>query len=220
MENQKGKLFQKKFDALGKATHNPATFRNLWGRGPAGRLTQTRKNTHKPISELSSCSANAMRYKTNLLVSSASQQPPTTRQSVTTWWHRVITVWPETQLGASHTKPGGTGPSSHKRIHHFLWAFTIVFTMVFTMIVPLFFTCFTMVFTMFFTFSKVWYRFYGFSWQTHMKIVIWCFELVLRMFMLIMFIDLIWFDHLGMEIQKYVNNSQYLTVHRGVQHVW
>ena len=213
--NQKENCFKKKFDALGKAHTTRYVSQSL----REGQLVDSHKLGKTLTNQFPSCQLfrNAMRYK-QLLVSSASQQPPTTRQvrhDLVAQGHNSLAehnwVLPTPNLEGQVRHPTRGSP--------FLWAFTIVFTMVFTMIVLCFYMFYHGFYHVFYVF-QVWYRFYGFSWQTHMKIVIWCFELVLRMFMLIMFIDLIWFDHLGMEIQKYVNNSQYLTVHRGVQHVW
>lgn len=89
----KGKLFQKKFDALGKAHTTRYVSQSL----REGKLVDSHQLGKPLTNQFPSCQLfrYAMRYK-QLLVSSASQQPPTTRQSVTTWWHGVITVWQNT----------------------------------------------------------------------------------------------------------------------------
>ena len=222
----KRKTVSKKVWCVGQSTHNPLRFAIFEG-GQAGRLTPTRKTTHKPISELSVVPVcYAVQTTIGILRITATTNHATVRHDLVARGHNSLA---EHNWVLPHTKPRGTGPSSQRRItismgfyhglyHGFYHGLYHGFYDGLYHVLSMFFTCFTMVFTMFYVF-QVWYRFMVFHgkhiwklWSDALNI----FELVLRMFLLIMFIDLIWFDHLGMEIQKYVNNSQYLTVHRGV----
>lgn len=141
----KRKTVSKKVWCVGQSTHNPLRFAIFEG-GPAGRLTQTRKNTHKPISELSVVpECYAVQTTIGILRITATTNHATVRHDLVPQGHNSLAehnwVLPTPNLEGQVRHPTRGSP--------FLWAFTIVFTMVFTMIVlcflhvlPWFLPCF------------------------------------------------------------------------------